>query len=166
MQQPTEICPGCGVQLEHTALHAPPPRYAASGSCWLVFGELSYYTLSLNDPYFIHQLTIDAYGAQHSGQQTKPITTVFALVGLQLAIEKRYTGRQVQQAHIALARQQKDWPTLIMPDQTGAITMQDVWQAEAGQHRNRRIHDWTESVWQRWAPSADWVRDCVNRYGL
>ena len=143
-----------------------PARYQASSACGRLYNELAYYTLSLSDAYFIHQLIVDAYGAQHTGPQTKPVTTVFALVGLQLAIEKGYTGRQVQRAHMILAPKRKDWPRLDIPDQTATITVQDVLLVDAGEQRTRRIHDWTESVWQRWEPQHDWVRYCVSQYQL
>ncbi|MBO0935580.1 hypothetical protein J2I47_03365 [Fibrella sp. HMF5335] len=165
MNPHVDKCPGCGILLPQS-IAEPPSRYLASGACWQLINELEYYTLSLADPYFIHQLVVDTYGAQHTGPQTRPITTAFALIGLQLAIEKGYTGRQVQQAHMALALQQKNWPRLTMPDQTGTLTVSHGLLAGAGEPRHGRIHEWAESVWQRWAPWHNWTRDCVNRYQL
>ncbi len=51
------------------------------------YNELSYYTLSHPDPAFIHQNIVDAYTAQHAGQDTKPIAITFALIGLYLSVE-------------------------------------------------------------------------------
>jgi hypothetical protein len=69
--------------------------------------------MSKNDPAFIQQHCVDAYGAQHSGGETKSITTAFSLVGLYLFLEHGYTGREVQQAHTTLGEQDRSWPELI-----------------------------------------------------
>ncbi len=68
------------------------------------FHELSFYTLSLQDKYFIHQHIVDAYAAQTADINTKPIKIIFSLVGLYLFIEKKYTGREVQLAHMQMAK--------------------------------------------------------------
>ncbi len=71
------------------------------------YNELSYYTLAHTDPSFIHQHIVDAYAAQHADENTKSITLTFALVGLYLHIEKKYSGKEVQRAHMQLANQRK-----------------------------------------------------------
>lgn len=77
------------------------------------FNELSFYTLQHPDQvYFIHQHIVDAYQAQTADQNTKPIALTFSLVGLYLYLEKNYTGRQVQQAHMRMAQHKQTWPTL------------------------------------------------------
>jgi hypothetical protein len=68
-----------------------------------LYNALACYTLSLADPEFIHQHIVDAFGAQRADEKTKPIGVVFALAGLYLYLEKNYTGRQVQLAHIQMA---------------------------------------------------------------
>jgi hypothetical protein len=89
------ICPGCGVQL-YSDNDNLDKDFNASLACLGLMFELSYYTLSLQDNYFIHQLIVDAYAAQHSGKDVKTITTAFALGGLFLVNERTYTGKQVQ----------------------------------------------------------------------
>ena len=68
-----------------------------------LYNQLALYTLAHPDPRFIHQLVVDAYTAQNADDNTKPIALVFALIGLYLHIEKGYTGKQVQRAHMQLA---------------------------------------------------------------
>lgn len=46
--------------------------------------EFTCYTLAHRDPAFLHQHVVDAFAAQHADDSTKPITLVFALVGLYL----------------------------------------------------------------------------------
>ena len=90
------------------------------------FYELSYYTLAHADPAFIHQHVVDAFAAQTANEDSKPIAVAFALVGLCLYLERNYTGKQVQQAHMALARHKRDWPKFDLPKSRVAITVADV----------------------------------------
>jgi Family of unknown function (DUF5946) len=80
-----------------------------------LYHELAYYTLSHPDPSFIHQHVVDAYAAQHASDQTKAIQLVFALVGLYLYLDKGFTGRQVQKAHMQLAKRRKHWESYRFP---------------------------------------------------
>lgn len=156
-------CPGCQLSLPNLQL-PEAPRYNASGECWQLYHELSFYTLALGDLEFLHQLAVDAYGAQHVGGKTKPITVVFALIGLCLAIEHRYAGRQVQQAHMNLARQTKDWPVLVAKPTLAALTISDVLQAQEGAARNRKLKDWAGAVWESWQPAHELSRQLISRF--
>jgi Family of unknown function (DUF5946) len=112
------------------------------------FYELSYYTLAHPDKvYFIHQHIVDAYQAQTADQNTKAIGLTFALVGLYLYLEKKYTGKQVQQAHTRLSQNKKAWPEFELPIQRGEITVADVLMASPGQKRDVMIKEWCKSVW-------------------
>jgi hypothetical protein len=84
--------------------------------------ELTAYTLSHTGPAFIHQYAVDAFAAQTADDTTKPIRLAFALVGLCLAAERQYSGRNVQRVHTLLARRRKRWPTFGIPEHRGAIT--------------------------------------------
>src|SRR5262245_48907030 len=93
-------------------------RRAASrpaSSTEATYHELAYYTLSHRDPAFIHQYVVDAFAAQTANADTKPIKLAFALVGLFLHIERNYTGREVQRAHMKLARHKRTWPNFRWP---------------------------------------------------
>jgi hypothetical protein len=97
------ICPGCHVELpDHH--RDPPVRFNASGECWQLFSDLSCYTVALHDASFIHQHAVDTYEAQHAGGKTRPITVVFGLIGLYLALDKGFMGREVQRAHMRIAK--------------------------------------------------------------
>lgn len=157
----TNRCPGCGLELDDR--DAPPPdRYNASGECWQLYGELTADTISKGDPGFVHQHCVDAYGAQHSGGHTKPITTAFSLVGLYLFVERDYTGTQVQRAHTTLGEQDRDWPELSPPPSPGETTVQTVVEADPGEERDRRIEEWAESVWQNWDHAHGWAREVCS----
>jgi hypothetical protein len=119
-----------------------------------LYDQLAFYTLELRDPEFIHQHIVDAYAVQHAGADTKPIAIVFGLIGLYLYVEKNFTGRQVQRAHMQLARQRRHWTVPPIPSkQRGTIGVADVLGAPAGPPRHVMIRRWCESVWQDWHAS-------------
>ena len=105
------------------------------------------YAYTMGRPGFILQHVVDAFGAQTATREMKPIRVVFSLVGLYLHVEKKFSGRQVQPAHIELGRQKRAWPAVALPDNRGAMTAIDVLAAEAGDHRDKAIDEWCASVW-------------------
>jgi hypothetical protein len=150
-------CPGCG--LDRPAQDTPPTdRYNASAECWHLFTELTGETMARTDPEFAHQHCVDAYGAQHAGGPTKPITTAFALIGLHLAIDEDYTGREIQQVHMELGEADREWPQFTPPEQPGEYTVQTVLEASPGPERDTRITDWAESVWAAWDHAHERVK--------
>jgi hypothetical protein len=127
-----------------------------------LYDELSFYTLSHGDASFLHQHVVDAFAAQQADERSKPIATVFALVGLYLCIEKGFTGRQVQKAHMLLAKRRRQWPRLEPPQERGAITVSDVLAAAPGQARDEMIRTWCISVWQAWQGMQSQIRELVR----
>jgi len=112
-----------------------------------LFDQLCFYTMNLSDPRFIHQHAVDAYAVQEADENTKPIAVVFGLAGLYLYLEYGFTGRQVQRAHMQMAKLRRTWPRLALPVERGTITIVDVVQAEPGEALDRAIHEWCISVW-------------------
>ena len=115
------------------------------------YHHLIAYSLSHPSPQFIHQHCVDAYAAQTADEDTKPISLVFALAGLYLYCEKNYTGKQVQFAHMQMAKNKSVWPALTLPRNRGKITVNDVVRAAAGPARDEEIKNWCRSVWQSYA---------------
>jgi Family of unknown function (DUF5946) len=113
--------------------------------------ELCYYTLAHPSPSFIHQHAVDAFAAQSADQATKPVTLVFALVGLHLCVEKGLGGRAVQSAHMRLAKAGKSWPVLALPADRGRISVLEVLAAPPGSERDQMIAAWCASVWAAYA---------------
>jgi hypothetical protein len=129
-----------------------------------LYNELAFYTLAHGDPAFIHQHLVDAYAAQHAGETAKPIAVVFALIGLYLHVEKGYTGRQVQRAHMQLAKWPNTWIKLPIPPRRGDITIHDVLAVEPGPDRDAVIDRWCESVWQSWQESRGQIVAIARKY--
>lgn len=106
---------------------------------------------------------VDAFAAQNADDRTKPITLTFALVGLYLHVEKEYSGKQVQRAHMELARTKRaSWPHLTLPRERGSITVAEVMAAPAGPPRDQRIHEWATSVWNAFAENRDVVSELAK----
>jgi hypothetical protein len=114
------------------------------------FDELCFYTLGHGDPGFIHQLAVDAYTAQHAHEGTKTIAIVFALIGLYLHVEQGFTGKQVQRAHMQLARRRREWARPELPSGMAPLRVGDVVRAAPGQERDAMIQRWCEAVWAEW----------------
>jgi hypothetical protein len=111
------------------------------------YHELAFYTLSLGDKQFIHQHLVDAYSAQMATNTTKPITILFALAGLYLMVEKGYTGKQVQLAHIQMAKRYTTPVNIALPKERGSLTISDVLAIAPGKDRDAMIVQWCVSVW-------------------
>lgn len=126
------------------------PEPGASAGCLSVKDELSFHTLGHGGADFIHQLLVDAYAAQHATLASKPITTAFALIGLFLFAERGFTGKEVQRAHMALARRPRSWPRFEPPQSRGALTVADVAAVPAGEGRDAILKLWAKSVWSAW----------------
>ena len=128
-----------------------------------LYNELAYYTLGHPDKiYFIHQHVVDAYTAQHADDKTKPIAIIFALAGLYLYLEKNYTGKQVQNAHIQMSKNKKIWPFIKIPEQKGEITILKVLDTPPGKERDLMIKKWCHSVWQAYENSHASIESLVR----
>jgi Family of unknown function (DUF5946) len=127
------------------------------------FYKLCYYTTVHPDPNFIHQHVVDAFAAQTADKTTKPITLTFALVGLYLHLQKNFTGKQVQKAHMQLARYKKSWPNFKLPEKRGNITVYDVIEANEGPIRDELIIRWCDDVWKAYAEDHTRVINLVKR---
>src|SRR5438093_13058923 len=112
------------------------------------YHELCGYTLTRGDMTFIHQHVVDAFAAQRADERSKPIGVAFALVGLYLHVEKGFSGRQVQRAHMQLARQKRAWPAFVLPSERGSVTPIEVMATAEGPERDNAIHAWCRSVWE------------------
>ena len=130
------------------------------------YHELSAYTLSRGDGGFIHQHVVDAWAAQHADAQSKPIGVFFALVGLYLYLEEGFTGREVQRAHMQLAKRLEPWPVGALPADRGAITAIDVLSSSEGAARDAMIRAWAQAVWDAYTGSRAEVMAFLRRRGI
>lgn len=130
------------------------------------YHELSAYSLTRGDPSFIHQHVVDAWAAQQAHAGTKPIGVFFAVAGLYLHVERGFTGREVQRAHMQLAQQREAWPVGTLPATRGALTPSAVMAAAPGHARDAMISAWARSVWEAYAGSRETVEAALRRRGI
>ena len=128
-----------------------------------LFEQLTFYTLSHPDKdYFIHQLSIDAYTAQTATEDTQQISLVFALVGLYLFAEKNFTGKQIQKAHLLLAKYKDDLPEVILPEKRGNLTIKDV--LTSTENIDDMIKQWCVSVWKAYEVNRKKIKQFCDKY--
>jgi len=130
------------------------------------YNELQCYTLAHGGGTFIHQHVVDTWAAQHADERTKPIALTFALVGLYLHLERGFTGRQVQRAHMALARYRRGWPSFDLPHERGSISAAHVMAVPPGPERDQAIDAWCASVWKAFRASHDAVAELLARHEI
>ena len=115
---------------------------------------------------FILQHVVDAFAAQTATRDSKPIKLVFALVGLYLHVEHRFSGRHVQRVHMRLAEHKTQWPIVSLPSDRGAMTVDDVMAAEAGPERDAAIDAWCQSVWEAFHESRETIAGLLRLRGI
>lgn len=104
--------------------------------------------------------------AQHADERTKPIGLTFALVGLYLHVERGFSGREVQRAHMSLGRRKRTWPSFELPRERGSVTARQVMAAAPGPERDRAIDAWCASVWEAFGESRQAVAALLERHGI
>jgi len=115
------------------------------------YHQLAFYTLAHNGNTFIHQHSVDAFAAQTADATSKPITVFFALSGVYLFLEKKYTGLEVRDAHLQMANKTKTFPFIPLPEDRGAITVSNVLAAPPGADHDEMIRQWCISVWDAYS---------------
>jgi hypothetical protein len=158
-----KTCPGCGRKFPDQGMEESD-QYNALGECEKLYHELSAYLIMNADVTFRTQYAVDAYGAQHSGRSVKNIRTAFSLIGLYLALEFDFSGRQVQKAHMELAQRNIQWPSFDLPSCTYSISVGDVLAAEEGKNRNEMLMKWAKNVWNTWEHYHEWTRIICEKY--
>lgn len=122
------------------------------------------YVYTMRRPDFPLQYVVDAYAAQHATAETKPITLLFALVGLFLHLERGLTGHEVQRVHMRMGRDRREWPRLIPPEVRGSYTAADVRDTNPGPERDEAIESWCRDVWAAYADSHDLIATIAELY--
>ena len=124
------------------------------------------YAYTMGRAGFILQHVVDAFAVQTASEDSKPIGVVFGLVGLYLHVEKHFSGRQVQKAHMVLGRRKRQWPHVDLPQDRGSMTVADVLAASAGPERDRAIDAWCRSVWTAFIGNRQTIIDLLREYQI
>ncbi|MFG1909314.1 DUF5946 family protein [Kribbella sp. NPDC048928] len=148
------VCPGCGSVLPSSGW-PEAPKYNATPECAEVAGELlGYEVQNAARLGYLHQLRIDAYGAQHVAPDGPRIGPVFALNGLYMFLERGSGNLDVRTAHGIMANSFDDWPRLVPPARVGELTAYDVLTAGGVDEVESTLLRWAREVWEAW-PDAE-----------
>lgn len=149
-------CPGCGLELPAEPGAGSHRYFNASPECWGVFGEV------LAEDYgdamrfaATHQLSVDAYAAQHAGGAHPQRSVTIHLVGLQLVLEAGLRPTAVPPLLQALATATQRWPPLELPSRRWTLTVGEVALAE---EPVTVVRAWAEEVWQAFEASHRSIR--------
>jgi hypothetical protein len=124
------------------------------------------YVYAIGRPKFILQHVVDAFAVQTASDGSKPIGVVFGLVGLYLHVERKFSGYQVQKAHMVLGCRKREWPRVYLPEGRGSITVADVLAAPAGPERDMAIDDWCRAVWTAFGRNRQTMVDLLREYQI
>jgi hypothetical protein len=137
------------------------PRYRASPACLRAAGELLGFEVEHATRLgHLHQLRIDAYGAQHVKAGAPRIGPVFALNGLYMYFERGSGNVDVRTAHGIMANTYDDWPQLTPPVFVGALTVYDVLSAGGVDAVKSALVRWARRVCEAWPEDT---RDVVRK---
>jgi hypothetical protein len=128
------------------------------------YEELYVYTMGC--PGFILQHVVNAFAVQTASDKNNRIGVVFGLVGLYLHVEKQFSGRDVQKAHMKLASQKRAWPSIDLPEDRGSITAADVLASPAGPERDKAIDAWCRAVWAAFGCNRQIIIDLLRDYQI
>lgn len=158
-------CPGCGLVLPERG-RAEPAQLHASPACEAVLHEVLGFELQHPVMLRSHQLTVDAYGAQHAGGSAPRIRIAYSLAGLWLALEHGFSAEDVRTVHRRMGHPGAEWPGFSPPGPGRWLTVLDVAEAGVRQHSSgghaRAAAQWAESVWSAWLDAAPGVDDAVE----
>jgi hypothetical protein len=138
----------------------PDRPLRASAACWGLHAEVVGFELQhLSLLGRFHQLTVDAYGAQHAGLPTGQRYVAYSVAGLALAIEHGWSGIEVRDLHARMGPVQPSWPQLPPPPAHADMTVADVvaagaW-ANSPEGHAGAVQRWAGEVWRSWRDQHD-----------
>lgn len=133
----------------------PDRPLRASPACWGLHAEVVSFELQhLSVLGRFHQLTVDAYGAQHAGPPTGQRYVAYSVAGLALALERGWSGTEVRDLHAQMGPVQPSWPGLPPAPAPADVTVADVvaagaW-ANSPEGHAEAVQRWAREVWQSW----------------
>ena len=161
-------CVGCGARVPDVE-RPTHPYIGASPGCWAAYGRLSEREASDFRYMRHHQLTVDAYCAQHPGEPSPQSTRSVAvhLVGLHLQLERETPTEGLYAARQRIASLGKggklDLAWLEPPASMGDVTVLYVLEAGDPIGYEEAAYLWAESVWEAWSAYHETVRHWAVR---
>lgn len=151
-------CPGClGVFKRPQNQQCTHPYIGASADCWELYGKIL--AKEYQDPayFMVHRITVDAYCAQHIGNQSDRRARQSAwvhLIALYLLYENNLSEKGVLEQIRYLTHHKREWSSQMQRDYPLWQTVQDVADASSPENHAQRVKSWGKSV-------LDDYQDCL-----
>jgi hypothetical protein len=132
----------------------------SSPGCWAIYGEVLAREYSDSAYGRVHRLSVDAYAVQHPGRPSpQSIQSVAVhLIRLCLLLDKGVDLQRANDVIKAAAEREEPYVWLIPPSSLGAVTVADVYKAQAADEHEKLVRSWAASAWIAWAPHHTTVR--------
>lgn len=160
---PQEICPGCRGNFSQLPMPRQITSYTgASPRCWQAYNALINKQFQ-NEQYFpAHRMTIDAYAAQHPGDQSDPKARQSAnlhLISLYLYFEKDFSEKQVISIFQDLIPLRENWPEIKALENPKWLTVLDLLHSKEGDAKKHLalVKKWAKSVWEAYASQHETI---------
>lgn len=114
----------------------------------------------------VHQLTVDAYAAQHPGGTHPDKSIAVHLAGLHASLDLGWPQIRIPTLRQRLSETVKDWPHFAPQDKPGAVTVWDVALADSLEEHIARVRQWADVVWQCWHVHHREIAEFVERYSM
>ena len=169
IETPLVPCVGCEAPLVPDVDGQTHRYIGASPGCWAAYGDLSGKEAGDFRYMRFHQITVDAYCAQHPGEPSPQAIRSVAvhLVGLHLQLERDLPSEGLYAARqrvASLGKQEKlDLAWLEAPAEPGKVTVLDVLDAGDPSEHEERVLRWAHTVWEAWSPHHETVRRWADR---
>lgn len=146
-------CFGCLAEFQKTTDDPiiPHPYIGAICECWTLYGDILAKEYSDSDHFKVHRTTVDAYAAQHIGNQEDRRARQSAnvhLIALYLAFARKVEAENVLEFLRKATAIKQDWPPLIQRANPRWFTVRDVAVAENPSEHTRLVMQWGKSVWE------------------
>jgi len=158
-------CPGCKLRMPVRSTAHYEGGFNASAECWGVFSEVIEKEFS-NPVLFgqVHQLTVDAYAAQHAGGNHRDKSVVVHLCGLYLVLERGMQPTDIPKRFQHMASTVRAWPHLLPTREISEVTVFDVALADSQEMHATLVRRWASFVWQAWQPHHETIRAFVAEH--
>jgi hypothetical protein len=159
------LCPGCGLRMPRCPDAVYDGYFNTTPECWDVFTEVVGKEFG-NAMLFgqVHQLTVDAYAAQHAGGNHRDKSVVVHLCGLYLVLDRGLRPTMVPRVFQRLAAMVRVWPHFSRPDAISEFTVFDVALADSIEDHTRLVREWAKFVWQSWSPYHQELKNFLSEH--
>ncbi len=146
---PITTC-SCGAALPRIASDVTHRYIVSTPECWACFSEVvgrEYGNPALFGA--VHQLTVDAYAAQHP--QSQPAKSLVGhLVSLYTTVECSADQREGRDTLKRFVESRKSFPELTPPSDLGPLTIADVLASDSPDLHRETVRRWALQVWRAW----------------